>query len=463
MILFQQQYAYSPKLNHAIKNSAGAFSRFSIGINTGIISPKGSNLGQELINVLRLFAQEQILIFRGLLNGYIVIPSFVIVFLMNALTPTDFHLKHRARRILKLASNQFISTYEASIVSSDDLDILTTYLRFADPDTLAGDNLKDKQNFIERLIKTQISFKQICRPIALLSDAYISVYYGYIQHATPAKAFLHGGKPVFCIGSPHCNCSLLSSVNDKNAAPVAFDPSTTKSGEKILQGRIQGEIDSLISYVPSSPYSHYDSIYPLNKADCKHPLICIYMHEFTDFHHDQSFPVPFSSYFHWFSYTYDFLAQNDLNFCIKLHPSLIFQAAKYASTWKMLLVVTNGDTSSFTDLSTPELIKEGLHLGITAEGSVASELAFLGVNCIALSSAPYSGCNMSHIVDNLVDYHHLILNYANLVFPSYFKDNACSYVGSMARQSLRFYSWEDPPAKPSQNQIKALQNAKLYI
>lgn len=458
IVLFQQQYAYSAIFNLAVARCASSKAQFKLGINTGIISPQSETLFGALNNTLRLLAHEYILILRSAANGYLCLPTFTI--LLFARFFFYFHRDYRSylRSVKELLATSCIEHLSDDTIGGDILDIYTTYLRFSSAQFYLRSQNSQADFFLKILVLNKISFRSLINALLPISISYITSYFGYIQHATPCRQFLDAKKLVYCIGSPNCNARVLTNVSETNAAPVIFDRKYISGGKSILDLRMKGAIDNLISYVPQSPYKSYDTKYPIHKELVGKPLVTIFMHEMSDFHHDNTFPFPFSNYYEWLKYTYNYLERNSINFVIKLHPSIIFQPNKYRSSWTLLRSIIGECNSKITDSPTTFLIDNGLSLGVTVEGSIGPELSYVGRNALALSSAPYSNYNVCHIAKSLNSYEDFLSQHETLTPHPSFRENSAIFIGSMAKGLSEFYN----PTKVDCDQrfISLLQEAR---
>jgi hypothetical protein len=465
IILFQQQFSYGPSLNKAIKDAASSFGKVCIGLNTDIIGIESDCILLKLRSYISLSSKELILVLRGLGNGYIVIPAFALTSLLACLYWIIRPDTRETKRLSALVTKKYSEELEEALLFYDDLDIYSTFIRFSLPNTFLASRRENRcsNKYIGYLVRVQLAFKDISRLLAKICCFYITVYYGYIQHATPARSFLLNGKYVATIGSPNSACALLANVSNNNMAPISPNKESRSIGKQILSNRVRGHIDSAISYVPASPYGFREASFPLAGAISSQNLfVCIYMHEFTDFHHDNGFPAPFMNYYEWLDHTYTYLVKESIPFTIKLHPSLIFQGKKYKSSWELLLSITGGDKSIFTDCSTPDLIKAGLSLGVTAEGTIAVELAYLGVACLALQRAPYADFSLCYQASSLKQYNQYLREYAILKHQKVFRKNAEIYAGSADASLKCFHYWSDI-AELTPAQIDSLQSAKNLL
>jgi hypothetical protein len=271
---------------------------------------------------------------------------------------------------------------------------------------------------------------------------YVSLYHGYIQNAVLIRRLLRKSVPVILVFSRGSKGSILTRSHHRSAAPVRPVESVSNLGKEILESRVSGNIDSAISYMNKSAYAKLsDTVQGSNKLTA--PEIVIYMHELTDMHLESEQPYPFRDYFHWLDHTCHILSCNKKPFAVKLHPVLTGELKKkYNNSLALLEQLVRKYDVSVMDMTTKELVKNGMKLGVTVEGSIAPELAHLGVNCLALRIAQYSDFDLCYIACNLRDYEDKLLALAAIPFGSHFRKQSYLYTGSQALMFSKTHEWD---------------------
>lgn len=224
------------------------------------------------------------------------------------------------------------------------------------------------------------------RKPALLLTSYTT----YIQHGIPARVAAHMGVRVQSFSnlqewtteiteaSPWQTRSGASYKQDFSALPE--QASKIAQAEQQLEGRLRGEIDKATSYMKATAYGRKSDV----EADVK-GMPVIFLHDFTDSIHIYRW-ILFHDFWNWVCFTIDTLRACAIPFAIKAHPNQMSDVtgalgllrAKYPDLYFLP-----------TSISNKQLVEGGMTSAITVYGTVASEMAFMGVPTIASGANPH--------------------------------------------------------------------------
>jgi hypothetical protein len=151
----------------------------------------------------------------------------------------------------------------------------------------------------------------------------------------------------------------------------------------------------------------------------------VFLHDFYDsphVYHDLIFP----DFWSWISFTVETLRANGVKYFVKPHPNQIALSAEALEELK-------GKYSPLpllpAGVSNAQLAANGIACGVTAYGSVAHELAYLGVPTIACARHPHISFQFCRTAKSLEEYRQLLRQPA-------FRPLAAA---EMRRQALAFY------------------------
>lgn len=259
---------------------------------------------------------------------------------------------------------------------------------------------------------------------------YLTSYTTYIQHGITTRVALMFGVQVLSFGNYQEFTKKLSQgdwFHTKNTDSYFRDFSElTDLESKIatsgaaLEARILGGIDNATSYMKQSAYINIGESVP-NVKDAT----VIFLHDFYDSPHvypDMVFP----DFWEWICFTIETLTNANINFFIKPHPNqinlsdnvLIELKQRYPSIALISSKITNR-----------QLVDAGIACAVTVYGTVAHEMAYMGVPTIASARHPHISFYFCETAKNKMEYAELLKKSDQLNFDK----------NEMKRQSLIFY------------------------
>jgi hypothetical protein len=267
----------------------------------------------------------------------------------------------------------------------------------------------------------------------LRPSMYLSSYSTYIEHGIAVRIALKYGVKVHVYGNINAVGKLLTLEDvyhtvdsryyrrDFNARYDGDLGSAARMlAESGLEARLSGSIDMATSYMHESAYKKNDLDVP-NVEGAR----IIFLHDFYDSPH--IFPeLIFQDFWSWLTFTIQTLEDAGLRYLVKPHPNQI-QLSEF---------VTEGLTQKFPQLkllspqiTNQQLVDGGIVCGITVYGTVAHELAFLGVPTVSCSRDPHNSfefCKRARDINTYKEF--LVSDPADFISKS-----------EMRRQALEFY------------------------
>jgi hypothetical protein len=326
----------------------------------------------------------------------------------------------------KMNGLQIYETLNINGIQVGDL-IIDSYLRFRPSPVF---NVEDP--FVLTIIR------QAVRDIALSQNyfsnkkpkLYISSYSTYIEHGIAVRVAVNLGIPVRVYGNlltfgKQLNVNDTYHTTDTSQYFAEFkaltdSKSALAAAEAQLKTRLSGGIDSATSYMKVSAYARTGEAVPdVNGA------VIIFLHDFYDSPHVYN-DLIFPDFWRWICFTIQTLTQAGIPFWIKPHPNQI--ALSSIALDKLKLTYPDARYISHK-ISNVELVDAGMLCGITAYGTVAHELAYMGIPSITCARHPHASFSFCWTAKTVPEYKSMLLN-PNLLPLS--RDE-------MRRQALAFY------------------------
>tara|TARA_E500000318_G_scaffold72906_1_gene67496 strand:- start:13286 stop:14890 length:1605 start_codon:yes stop_codon:yes gene_type:complete len=260
---------------------------------------------------------------------------------------------------------------------------------------------------------------------------YLTSYTTYLEHGIPARVALRHGVEVWSFGNLNSFCKRLTQADNfhtQNFAQYrsgfeALDRQEERLGaaRQQLENRLSGVIDAATSYMRQSAYgqSHVDLPHGLDGA------VVIFLHDFYDSPHvypDLLFP----DFWRWVCFTIEVLKKSGVRFFLKPHPN---QIALSDEALGRLRANYPGLQWLPAGASNVELARAGIACGVTVYGTVAHELAYLGVPSICCARHPHHAFDFCRTARTRAEYEGMLRTYATLPLPK----------EEMHRQALAFY------------------------
>jgi hypothetical protein len=334
----------------------------------------------------------------------------------------------RARRAWKgLRSKSDLLSMRISGVPVGDL-VNDSFLRFKPAPTL---DITDPYLVVVlwqafRDVRRAKRYFESVRPRVFLAN-----YSTYVQHGIAVRVALASGTAVFTFGNHQDfakRLTLSDWVHTKNPDDYAAgferieDKASGLAGaDAALSSRMLGGVDSATAYMRTSAYVESTSQVPdVNGA------VVVFLHDFYDSPHIYRDMV-FSDFWEWTCFTIDVLTERGIRFLVKPHPNQVSLSSQVLVQLKDkypgLAVVPQGVTNR-------QLAQAGMQCAVTVYGTVAHEMAYLGIPTIACARHPHASFDFCTTATSREEYRQALL--AALDHPDFDRARA-------KEQSLRFF------------------------
>jgi hypothetical protein len=277
-------------------------------------------------------------------------------------------------------------------------------------------------------------------------DTYLTSYSTYIEHGIPVRIALQEGVPVYAFGvllhlgnrltPTHLththDCTLYRVIFE--ALPVQEQQRCLQLAEGMLNNRLSGGVDTATAYMRKSAYAN-------NAADASLPetlcgAVVIFLHDFYDSPHCYE-NVFFTDFWDWICSTIEALDEAGVQFFIKPHPN---QIALSDDAVRKLRAKYPGSRWLDPSTNNVQLAKAGIACGVTVYGTVAHELAFLGVPSIGAAIHPHYAFDFCRTAHSKSEYLDLLRSYKSRPLSN----------AEMRRQALEFYSIHNNLHRPEE-------------
>jgi hypothetical protein len=306
--------------------------------------------------------------------------------------------------------------------------LVDSYLRFK-----PSPKLEVKDPFVRRLVWQAL--RDVRQAQAYFGSRkprwYLTSYTTYLEHGIPVRAALRQGVEVWSFGNLNGFGKRLTQADDFHTQNFAgyrlgFDAldrqeERLNAARQQLERRLSGEIDAATSYMRKSAYG-------LTRVELPPDLngsIVIFLHDFYDSPHVYADMV-FQDFWRWVCFTIDVLKKSRIRFFLKPHPNQIALSDEALGLLRKL----------YPDLkwlpiaaSNVQLAQAGIACGVTVYGTVAHELAYLGVPSIACARHPHYTFDFCRTARTREEYKDMLENYKHLPVPK----------EEMQCQALAFY------------------------
>jgi hypothetical protein len=259
---------------------------------------------------------------------------------------------------------------------------------------------------------------------------YLTSYTTYIDHGVATRVALEQGVRVHSFGSLVQFGKRVTSEDwfhtpDAGAYRRTFEaldsqPRRLEAAEQQLRTRLSGGIDAATSYMRVSAYA--GSTEPLPDVA---GAVVIFLHDFYDSPHVYA-DLVFPDFWTWVCFTIDTLQQAGIKFVVKPHPNQIELSSEVLQTLRAKYPALAMLSARVTNT---QLAAAGIRCGVTVYGTVAHELAYLGVPSIGCARHPHHSFEFCRTASSAEQYRLYLL------------DAGAMPVGleEMRRQALAFY------------------------
>lgn len=220
---------------------------------------------------------------------------------------------------------------------------------------------------------------------------YLSSYSSYIEHGVTVRIALQHGVPVYTFGDLARfgkRLSLDDVYHTINYSQFRADferldrfEERLEEAQVQLEIRLGGGIDFGTSYMRQSAYGGTQALLP---PDFNGSVV-IFLHDFYDSYN--AYPdLIFCDFWRWICFTIEVLQAGNIKFYLKPHPNQIDLSDTVMADLRHQYP---GAKWLPAGLNNTHLVREGMICGVTAYGTVAHELAYMGVPTIGYGRHPH--------------------------------------------------------------------------
>ena len=259
---------------------------------------------------------------------------------------------------------------------------------------------------------------------------HLTSYTTYVQHGIAARVALQEDVRVVSFANFQefgKQLSIEDSFHTRNALHYQrdfarlVDPAPLlHEARRQLENRLSGGIDSATSYMAASAYRETTQAVPDARG-----AVVIFLHDFYDSPHVYA-DLVFPDFWEWICFTIDTLSAAGIRFLVKPHPNQISLSDgvvdELLQRFPKLELVAPAVTNR-------QLVNAGMASAVTVYGTVAHEMAYLGVPSIACARHPHVAFDFCRTARNRADYAEFLRDATTMV-----ADRT-----SLRNQALRFY------------------------
>lgn len=278
-----------------------------------------------------------------------------------------------------------------------------------------------------------------------LPKVFLSSYATYVQHGVAVRVALASGTRVVTFGNFQQLGKVLSAEDffhtkspenyRKDFALREDKEALLKVAQMQLEARIAGGLDSATSYMTTSAY-----VKTLASCPDVRGAIVIYLHDFFDSPHIYAGLI-FPDFWTWICFTIKTLKSAEIPFFLKRHPNQVALSERVVER----LLNRYPDISFIpAGITTTQLVANGMACAVTVYGTIAHEVAYLGVPAIACARHPHVAFDFCNTAQTMAEYEQL-LRKSNALF---LNDKEAA-----KQQVLEFYAMHNLDLLP--DQIKA--------
>lgn len=240
---------------------------------------------------------------------------------------------------------------------------------------------------------------------------YITTYTTYIEHGIAARVALQEGVHLISFGNFQ-EFGKFHSRDDffhtRNALNYLHDfhllrdsRSLMENARRQLEARLAGGIDIATSYMASPAYLKTTNEVP----DAKDAVI-IFLHDFYDSPHIYA-DLVFPDFWEWICFTLVTLRSEGIRCLVKPHPNQIALSDKVIYELRKRFPDIEFIPPEVTNR---QLVEAGMACAVTVYGTVAHEMAYMGVPTIACARHPHIAFDFCRTAKNRTHYAELLSN-----------------------------------------------------
>jgi hypothetical protein len=274
---------------------------------------------------------------------------------------------------------------------------------------------------------------------------YLTSYTTYVQHGIAARVALQEGVRVVSFGNLQefgKRLSLDDSFHTRNVVhyrrafeQLADSQRLLQQAQRQLETRLSGGIDSATSYMASSAYRETTQDVPDVRG-----AVVVFLHDFYDSPHIYA-DLVFPDFWEWICFTIETLRAAGIRFLLKPHPNQISLSdaviGELRQRYPDLDLIPAGVTNR-------QLVDAGMACAVTVYGTVAHEMAYLGVPAIACARHPHVAFDFCRTARNRDDYAQLL---SDALAPVADRE-------SLRQQVLAFYVMHNLALPPAQLELR---------
>jgi hypothetical protein len=260
---------------------------------------------------------------------------------------------------------------------------------------------------------------------------YLTSYTTYLEHGIPARVALHHDVSVWSFGSLNHFSKRLTQADAfhtpdyseyrKGFEALDMQGPRLEAARQQLENRLAGGIDAATSYMRQSAYGQNGMELPAGLDGA----VVVFLHDFYDSPH--VYPgLVFDDFWKWICFTIEVLQGAGVNFFLKPHPNQI--ALSDEALGRLRLQYLNLKWLA-AGVSNVQLAGAGMVCGVTVYGTVAHELAYLGLPSIGCARHPHHAFDFCRTARTRDEYEGMLRSYMEVPLPR----------EEMQRQALAFY------------------------
>ncbi len=275
---------------------------------------------------------------------------------------------------------------------------------------------------------------------------YLTTYATYVDHGVTARVALQYGVSVYVLSdffnflarltpdrpyqTPDCRGYRASFY----ALPSELQSQCLSRSEELLTLRLSGGLDPAMAYMRSSAYAGDPAGRQAGAADSLRGAVVVFLHDFYDSPHIWPGLV-FTDFWDWICTTIETLTAADVPFFIKPHPNQISLSDAVISELRAKYPHVRWLDRSTNNLA---LAQAPISCGVTVYGTIANELAFLGIPTIGAAANPHEAFGFCRTATSRAEYTSLLQDHSSMPLAP----------DEMRTQALQFYAMHNKLHQP---------------
>ncbi|MBL8350028.1 MAG: hypothetical protein JNL87_06900 [Burkholderiaceae bacterium] len=238
---------------------------------------------------------------------------------------------------------------------------------------------------------------------------YLTSYTTYVQHGVAARVALQEGVRVFSFGNFQEFGKRLSTDDSYHTRNTLHyrrdfeqlgDPAPLlQEARRQLETRLSGGIDTATAYMAASAYRETTQKVPDARG-----AVVIFLHDFYDSPHVYA-DLVFPDFWEWICFTVETLRAAGIRFLVKPHPNQIALSDRVIDELKQRFPELELISPAVTNR---QLVDAGMACAVTVYGTVAHEMAYLGVPAIACARHPHIAFDFCRTARSRAEYAELL-------------------------------------------------------